>query len=251
MARINSREEFKNYCLRALGAPVLRINVDDEQLEDRIDDALDLFWEYHSDGSELVFLNIQITEQHRAAREIPLPAETQSVLRVMHAGSGEGSNGIPSTNLQYQAYITDLNNPRRIISGGLAEYYITQSYLGLINDTFSADSRIGFNQHYDRLQILDSWDVITAGSWVAIECYRKVMPEKSGDVWNNRWLKKYACAQIKKQWGTNLIKFINANLPGGVQMNGEAILEEARDEIDKLKEELHDMYEAPPTFFVG
>lgn len=251
MSRINSREEFKNYCMRQLGAPVLRINVDEQQVEDRIDDALDLFWEYHSDGSENVWLHIQVTDQHKQQRYFQLPADTQSVLRVVHGGSGMGSNGIANTNLQYQAYITDMMNPRKIVGNGLSEYYVTQSYLSLLNDTFSSDSRIQFNQHYDKLHIIDSWDLISVGSFVAIEVYQKVTPEKSGDVWNNRWLKKYAAAQIKKQWGTNLIKFTNANLPGGVQMNGQTILEEARDEIDKLKAELHDLYETPASFFVG
>lgn len=254
MARINSREEFKNYCLRALGAPVLRINVDDEQLEDRIEDALDLFWEYHSDGSELVFLHVQITETMRANKWIPLPAETQSVLRVLNAGSGidGGGNGIATINLQYQEQITDLMNPRKIIQGdGLSAYWITQSYLNLVNDTFSSESRISFNQHYDKLYILDDWTPLTAGSWMAVECYRKILPEVSGDVWNNRWLKKYAVALFKKQWGTNLIKFANAQLPGGVQISGQEILTEAQAEIETLKAELHDMYETPPTFFVG
>ena len=252
MARINNREEFINYCMRALGAPVLRINVDIEQVEDRVDDALDLFHEYHSDGSELAFLHIQVTADHIAKRHFILPAETQSVLRVMHGGSGSlGGNGIANVNLQYQAYMTDLMNPRRIMGDGLSSYYITQSYLNLMTDTFAAEDRIQFNQHYDRLEIHGDWSMIKEGSWVVVEHYRKVLPEKSGDVWNNRWLKKFATALIKKQWGTNLIKFTNAQLPGGVQMNGEAILEEAQREIEILKAELHDLYEEPPNFFVG
>jgi hypothetical protein len=254
MSRINSREEFKNYALRALGAPVLRINVDNEQLEDRIDDALDLFWEYHSDGSELVFLHVQMTDQMIQQKWIQLPAETQSVLRVLNVGSGSGGggNGIATINLQYQEYITTLMNPRRLIQGdGLASYYITQSYLSMLNDTFSTEDRINFNQHYDRLEIYADWNMIQPGSWMAVECYRKVTPEKSGDVWNNRWLKKYAIALFKKQWGNNLIKFANAQLPGGVQISGQEILEEAQVELDKLKAELHDMYECPPSFFMG
>ena len=254
MARINSRQEFKNYCMRSLGAPVMRINVDDQQVEDRIDDSLGLFWEYHSDGSELVFLNVQITRDMIANRRIQLPAETQSVLRVIHVGSGNegGGNGIASINLQYQSYITEMMNPRRIVIGdGLANYYITQSHLGLLNDTFSADDRISFNQHYDRLEILSDWSTITEGSWIAVECYRKILPEISGDVWNNRWLKRYATALIKKQWGTNLVKFANVQLPGGVQINSQEIMTEAQQEIETLKNELHEMYELPPTFFVG
>lgn len=253
MARTNSRQEFKNYCLRSLGAPVLRINVDDEQLEDRIDDALELFWEYHADGSELVFMNIQVTPQHVANREFILPPETLSVLNVLHGGaSGVGGNGIANNNLQYTAYITDVMNPRRLMGGeGMANYYITQSYLGLINDTFSAESRLNFNKHYDRLQILDDWGPIVAGDWIAVEAYIQVTPDKSGDVWNNRWLKKYATALFKKQWGSNLIKFSNAPLPGGVTIDGVQILNDAQTELDKLKLELHDMYELPPNFFVG
>ncbi|USV40896.1 neck protein [Xanthomonas phage BUDD] len=254
MAKLNSREEFTNYCLRALGAPVMRINVDPQQVDDRIEDALDLFWEYHSDGSELVFLSVQVTETMKQQGWLQLPPETQSVLRVINMGSGMngGGNGIATINLQYQQYITDVMNPRRIMQGdGLSAYYITQSYLGTLTDTFSTEDRIQFNQHYDKLHIMSDWNDLTVGSWMGIECYRRVMPEVSGDVWNNRWLKKYATAQIKKQWGTNLVKFSNVQLPGGVQLNAQEIMDEAKEEIQTLKQELHDMYEEPPNFFVG
>lgn len=254
MAKINSRTEFKNYCLRALGAPVIQINLDDNQIEDRIEDALDLFWEYHSDGSENAILNIQLTQDMIDNNRIPLPVDTQSVISVINASSGMngGGNGIATINLQYQEYMTDIMNPRRIMAGdGLSAYYISWSYLNMINDTFGYEKRLAFNKHYDSISIQGDISQLTEGSWLLAEVYRKVSPEKSGDVWNNRWLKKYATALIKKVWGEAMSKFTNVNLPGGVQMRGPAILNEARQEIEALEEELHSKYETPPSFFVG
>lgn len=255
MARINSREELKEYALRALGAPVLLINVDDEQLEDRIDDVLDLFWEYHADGSELVFLHHQVTQEDKDTGKFILPPGVLSVLSVYHAGSnsGGGSNGIATINLQYQAHITDIMNPRRIMLGGLGAFYITQSYLNLISDTFSAADRLTFNKHHDRLTILSDWGQVNVGDWIGIEAYIPIVPDENGggDVWNNRWLKRYTIAQFKLQWGSNLIKFAGAMLPGNIQINAEQIYSEAKEEIARLEEELKNDYQLPVDFFVG
>lgn len=254
MARINSRTEFKSYCLRQLGFPVVRVNVSDEQVEDRVDDALDLFQEYHSDGSENALLSIQLTQEQIDNNEIQLPSDTQSVISVINASSGTdgGGNGIATINLQYQQYITDIMDPRRIMAGeGLSSYQISQSYLNLINDTFGQENRLQFNQHYDKLVIQGDRSQLQAGGQLMAEVYRRVTPEKSGDVQNNRQLKKYATALIKKQQGTNLNKFSNAQLPGGVQFNGQEIFSSAVEELTNLEEELHNNYETPPSFFVG
>lgn len=255
MARIQSREQLKEYALRALGAPVLLINVDDEQLEDRIDDVLDLFWEYHSDGSELVFLNHQVTQQDKDNGKFILPPGVLSVLGVYHAGSGSGGggNGIATINLQYQSYITDIMNPRRIMMGGLGNFYITQSYINLIQDTFGAQDRLSFNKHHDRITILSDWGQIKVGDWIGIEAYIPIEPDGNGggDVWNNRWLKRYTIAQFKLQWGSNLIKFSGAALPGNIVVNAEQIYNDAKEEVKLLEEELKNDYQLPVDFFVG
>lgn len=255
MARINNREELKQYALRANGAPVLLINVEDQQLEDRLDDALDMFWEYHSDGSELIFLNHEITQADLDAQEIVLPDGVLSILSVLSpiSAGGGGNTGIATINLQYQMFITDIMNYRRIMSGagGLSSFYITQQYLGQIGDTFSYQRRLVFNKHNDRLTLLTDWSTLKPGDWISIECWRVINPEKVGEVYNNRWLKKYATALVKYQWGSNLIKFGGAQLPGGVTVNAEEIFRTAKEEVKELEEELQHDYQLPVDFFVG
>lgn len=254
MARIHSREELKQYGLRKIGAPVIKINVDDQQLEDRIDDALDLFWEYHSDGSEQIWLNYQLTEKDIQDQEIRLPDGILSITSVLSpvSGTGGGNTGIANINLQYQMFITDVMNVRKIMSGcGLSSFYITQQYLGMMQDTFSYERRLAFNKHHDRLSLLTDWSSMRAGDWIGIECYRVINPERVGEANNNRWLKNYVAALFKLQWGNNLMKFGGASLPGGVQVNASEILSEAHAEVDKLEEELHKAYQEPIDFFIG
>lgn len=256
MPRINSRQELKEYALRALGAPVLLINVDDQQLEDRIDDALDMFWEYHADGSELIFTSHQLTQTDLDNREIRLPDGILSVISVYAPGSGSGgsgSNGIATlNNLQYQMYITDIMNYRRIISGdGLASWYISMSYLNLINDTFSAEDRRNFNKHNDKLILQGDWTMLKAGDWITLEAYRILNPESTGEAYNNHWLKEYVTALFKRQWGSNLIKFNGATLPGGMTVNAEQIHNDGREEVKDLEERLRNEYQEPVDFYMA
>ena len=253
MPRINSREQLKEYALRTLGAPVLLINVDDSQLEDRIDDALDLWWEYHNSGTELSFLFHQITAQEIADQRIILPEGVMSVLRVLgpNSGDGGGSTGIATINLQYQMYITDIWNARRIMQGGMGSFFITQSYLNTIQDTFSTEDRLNFNMHHGRLTLLNDWAAIKEGNWISIEAYTQIDPTAVGSVYNDRWLKKYVTAQFKLQWGSNLIKFAGAQLPGGMTVNAEQIWNDAKEEVKALEEELKSDYQLPCDFFVG
>lgn len=253
MSRINSRQQLKEYALRKLGAPVLLINVDDEQLEDRIDDALDLYYEYHHAATELSFLFHQITQQEIDDQRIILPEGVMSVLRVLGPTSGDqgGGSGIATINLQYQMYITDIWNARRIMQGGLGSFYITQSYLSMISDTFSAEDRLNFNMHHGRLTLLNDWASVKVDNWIAIEAYTKIDPEEVGSIYNDRWLKQYVVAQFRLQWGSNLIKFAGAQLPGGMTVNAEQIWNDAKEEVKTLEEELQNNYQLPVDFFVG
>lgn len=252
MSRINSRKEIKEYALRALGAPVILINIDDEQIEDRVDDALDLFWEYHADGTELVFFHHQITEEEKENQVVVLPSDVLSVISVYDGTGGNGgSTGIANVNLQYQSYITEMMSSRRITSGGLSSYYITSSYLQGLSDTFSPPGRKEFNKHHNKLYLQGGWDAITVGHWISIEGYRPITEESTNDIWNNRWLKKYITALCKYQWGSNLMKFTGVTLPGQIQVNAQEIFNTAKEEVKELETELHQNYELPPDFFVG
>jgi hypothetical protein len=249
-ARIKTRDELKGYALRALGAPVIVINVEDTQLEDRIDDALDMFWEYHADGSELVFLNHAVTQDDLDNKYITLPDGTLSVVSVMTAG--DMANGIANTNnLQYKMYFSELLSASKMTAGGLSTWYITQSYLTLMNNTFGGPTRLNYNMHHGRLDLLADWPRVQLGDFIAVEAYRAINPEKVGPVYNDRWLKKYVTALFKKQWGSNLTKFTNITLPGGVTSNGERISDEAAQQIKDLEEELRSDYELPVDFYMG
>lgn len=256
MARINSRQQLKEYALRALGAPVLLINVDDEQLEDRIDDALDLFYEYHADGSELVFISHQLTQQDLDQRYITLPDGILSVISVFAPGSntgGSGSNGIATMdNLQYQMYITDIMNYRRILAGdGISSWYISMSYMNLMNDTFSSEDRRNFNKHNDKLILQGDWGMLKAGDFVTLEAYRRLNMPEVGEAYNNYWLKQYVTAVFKRQWGSNLIKFAGATLPGGMTVNAEQIHNDAKEEVKELEDRLKNEFQEPVDFYMG
>jgi len=248
MAAATSREDLIGYAMRSLGAPVIRVNIDPTQAEDRIDDALDLFWEFHSEGSELVFLHRQITQQDKDRGYFELPANIISVLGVSTPG---GASGMSSANLSYQMYITDIMDARRIATGGLGSYYITQSWLGMLNGTFNNLKRVTFNHHHGRLNIMASADELAVNSWVAVECYQAVSPTDFERVYNNRWLKKYVVAQFKKQWGDNLIKYGGAQLPGGVTINAEQLYNDGRTDCKELEEELKSDYQLPCDFYMG
>jgi len=248
--KIDSREEMINYGLRALGHPVIQINVDESQLHDRIDDALDLWWEFHNEGTELIFLHHQVTQDDKDRGWIELPDNIQAVISILTL-DGNGSNGIATINLSYQMFLTDMMNATRLTRGGLGDYYITQSWLSTINQTFNARKRTSFNWHHHRLTIQSSWNDVTVGDWIAIEAYRIINPDDNGSSFNDRWLKKYIIAQFKKQWGDNLIKYGGAQLPGGVTINAEQIYNDGRQDCRDLEEELKNDYQLPCDFYMG
>lgn len=248
MSRVNSREELKDYALRALGAPVLQINVDVEQLEDRINDALDMFWEYHADGSQRVFLKHQLTQQNFDDARVELPKTVLSVLRVLPLDNAMA----PVVNLQYVMYITDVMDIRRLnSSGGIGAYALTMSHLNLLQDMFNTEKVIGFNMHKNYLTIETDWTKMAVGDWLLVECYVLTDPTEFAEVWNNKWLREYTTALFKKQWGANLIKYSGAQLSGGVTINGEKIHDDAVNEIKELEERLRNEYQLPVDFFIG
>ncbi len=240
------------YGLRALGHPVVQVNVDESQLQDRIDDALDLWWEYHNEGTELTFLNRQITQGDKDTGSIQLPETVMSVVDVIQgSGIGSAGSGIASIdNLQYRAFMTDVMNVNRITAGGLSTFYMAMSNLSLIGQTFGSRKRLDFEYNSSQLTLQGNWD-LQVGDWIAIECYVIIDPDEVGKAYNSRWLKKYIVAAFKKQWGDNLIKYGGAQLPGGVTINAERIYEDGRADCVALEEELRNNYEEPIDFYMG
>lgn len=249
MAIPTSRIELAEYCLRSLGAPVIEINIDDEQIEDRIDEAIQFFQEYHSDAVVRTFLRHQVTQAELDSHQISLPNSVLSVSKMLRISQGHDFDIFDA---KYQMFLNDLAGLRNG-TGGLINYSMNQDYLGLIDDLIGGKTQqVTYARHKNTLEILTDWrDHIKAGGYVIIECYTAVDPESYVDVYNDMALKKYLTLLIKKQWGQNLIKFEGMQLPGGVTLNGRAIYDDAVTDIKEMEEQWESKYSAPIDFYIG
>lgn len=245
---ITTREDFKKHCLRKLGAPVISINVSDDQVEDRIDDALNKYWEYHDDGSYQTLLKIEITQEILDNKYIPLPDGIINVPEVVGPNYGSAFN---KDNLQYVSFIQNVFDLRQYTFGGFSQYTQTISYLGMMNDLVGKSffKNIDFNMQKQRLDLLDDKFLVNIGDFIVLRAHVCVDPNVFSKAWNTQWLKEYATALIQMQWANNLIKFPDANLPGNISINANGILEQAEKNIEKLDAELKDAWQAPPIFY--
>jgi len=234
--------------MRSLGAPVLQINMADVQVEDRIDDALEMFWQYHADGVRRIFYKHQITSGDITNKGITLPKNVMSVLRVMPV---DGQDILSVNNLQYVMYITDIMDIRRFNGEGLSTYANTMSYLNTIQDLFGYEKVVEFNMHDHFLEMQSDWGMVHVGDWFLVECYVFIDPTTYNDTWNNYWLKQYVVALCKKQWGWNLMKYTNNVLPGGVNINAEGIYNEGKADVETLEQRLRDEFEEPVDMYMG
>ena len=246
MATPTTRTEFKKYCLRELGHPVVEINVDEDQVQDRIDDALDYYRDFHYDGSFEDYYKHVITSSDISNGYITLDEDIHSVVDIFPVGQGLNSSNL--FNLKY--HIT-LNEIYDWAHGQFANYTMTKERIALLNEIFVGKQLFRFNRHTDKLYIDMDWDVMTAGEYIVIKCYRTADADTYSDVWSDRWLRKYATQLIKRQWGTNLKKFSGMQLPGGLTFNGEQIYQEAEEEIKRLEEEVINTYSMPSYYMIG
>jgi hypothetical protein len=237
MASITSRQELKDYCLRSLGAPVVEINVDTDQVEDRIDDAFQFYREYHFDAVEKVYLKHEITANNISAQYVELSDAVVGVERVIPFMNKSTGNDI--FDIKYQILINDLYT---LMSTDLIYYTAVRQQLELINQILVGQKPIRFNRHMNRLMIDMDWGAdVVPGTYIIVECWRIL----------DMFLKRYATAQIKKQWGNNLKKFAGVQLPGGVTLNGEIIYQESIEEIRQIETEIQSRFELPVDMFVG
>jgi hypothetical protein len=271
MANINSRNELIDYCLRRLGYPVLEINVDQDQLNDRLDDALQYFQERHFDSIQRVFLKHKLLpDEKEIIRNQPSYENAESSVGITTALFEEANNFIPlpdtivgvnaifktdsSTisrgmfNLKYQLFLNDLYYFGTI---DLLNYAMVKTYLEDISRIISPDVQLRFNKKQHRLYLDIDWGMITTNSYIIIDCYRIVDPNQFPDVYNDYWLKKYLTATIKMQWGQNMSKFSNVQLLGGVTMNGDKLYADAERELENIERQLRDEYEEPPLGLIG
>tara|TARA_R110000787_G_scaffold29116_2_gene79183 strand:+ start:318 stop:1082 length:765 start_codon:yes stop_codon:yes gene_type:complete len=254
MSKPVSRTDFKNYCLRKLGSPVIEINVADVQLEDRIDEGLQKWSDYHFDGSSRYYWKHELSQVDIDRQWIEVSDEYIGIERILPPTSMRGTSGMWSFKYQYM-----MNDMPHLAKGNMNNFAISMQNLDMIDELFnSRGQNIRFNRHTDRLYLDLVWpgaassqpDIIL-GDTIIIVGHRKTDPDTYPDVWNDMWLKKYCTELFRYQWGSNLIKLQGVALPGGVTLNGEAILSEAKENLQLLNEEMSLNFELPMDFFVA
>jgi hypothetical protein len=247
MAVPNSRETFKDYCLRQLGFPVLDINVDDEQVEDAIDTALQYFQDFHFDGVIRHYVKHQVTADDKTNKYFPISENILGITRVFPVVSSNASHSM--FDLRYQMRLHELYD---FTSTSYVHYVMTMQHIRMIDMLFSGETSLRFNRHTDRLYIEWDWENdVDVGEYVILEGYLIVDPDTYSQVWNDRMLKKLATSYVKKQWGTNLKLYQGIELLGGIQLNGQQIYNEAVAEIEEIEQKIRDTYSEPPQFQVG
>lgn len=247
MVKPTTREEMKNYCLRALGHPVINIDVADEQIEDRIDEALRYYWDYHFDGSHLSFYKHAITDEDKVNKYITLPENIIGAVRIFPLGFYSSSTN-NMFNVQYQIALNDLYS---LTSYNVVPFYMTMQHLNVLQEVLVGEKPIRYNRHRNILHIDMNWNVIDTGQYLIVEAYEVLDPNVYQDAWADRWLLKYATALIKRQWGNNMRKFKNMQLPGGITISGQEILDEAKEEIAEMEEDMLTSSVLPGNIMIG
>lgn len=246
MPLVNSREDLKNYCLRKLGAPVIQIDVAEEQIQDRINDAFEYWHDFHYDGVDRYYFKKQITQDDINQQYINI--EDPLIISVTNMFSFSSAN-INMFDIRYQIRLNDFYDFNNV---SMIHYQITRQHLALLDFLFNQEPTIRFNRNENRIYMDLSWTQdVTIGDYYIFECYRATDPETWTTIYNDRMLKFYATALIKEQWGSNLKKFGNVQLTGGVTLNGQQIYEEGREEADQLRKEMMAAYQLPIDFFMG
>ena len=241
-----SREQFKDWCLRQLGHPVIEINVDDDQVEDRIDEALQYFQQFHYDGVERTYVKHMITADDIANHWIPIDNSIISVTKIWPVSTTNAT--INMFDLRYQLRLHELYD---FTSTSYVNYVLTMQHIRTLDMLFSGEQPIRFNRHTNRIYLDANWSMLQAGEWIIAEGHVIIDPETYNNVYNDRMLKKLATAYIKKQWGNNTKKYQGMQLPGGIMINGQQIFDEAVQEITEIEQQIVDTFQEPPNFMIG
>ena len=247
MAKPQTRAQLKQYCLRQLGHPVIEINVDDDQLEDRIDEALQVWNDYHYDGSEKIYLKHQITQTDIDNEYVSVGESTIGIIKVHPIESTSSPTNM--FDVRYQLRLNDIFDLSR---QSLTGYTIAMQHLDLIENLFNQSPSFRFNRHSDKVYLDIDWSKeLTIGKYLLFECYKAVDPEELSDAYNDLWIKKYTTSLFKRQWGSNLLKYEGMQLPGGTTLNGRQIFDDATTELQMLDDEIFTKYQLPDDFMVG
>lgn len=250
MANPNSRQGLIDYVMRSLGDPVIEINIDPEQQEDRVDEALQYYQEFHSDATLRTYLKHQVTADDVTNEYISLDSNITYVSKLFPIKGGAVTKDF--FDIKYQLHLNDIANLHTYM-GDLAYYEQMQQYLSLIDMKLNGTPQVQFSRRENRLYIHGDFEDkdIEEDDYIVAEVYKILDPDANTSIYNDRWLKEYTTALFKRQWGSNLIKFEGMTLPGGVTLNGRQIYEDAQQDLERLRESIRSEHEFPADFFMG
>jgi len=247
MAVPSTRDEFKEYCLRKLGKPVIEINVDDDQIEDRIDESLRYYWDYHFDGSDKIYYKHQVTDQDKVNRYITLPENVIGAIRVFPiADPMVRSDDL--FNIRYQIALNDLYT---LTSQSMVPYVMAMQHIQFLEQILVGQQPLRYNRIIGKCYIDMDWTIVNPGDFLILEAYQVVDPEIFTKGYSERWLQNYATVLIKEQWGGNMKKFEGMTLPGGIKFNGQKIYDEARQERLAMEQEMITGFSMPVYDMIG
>jgi len=271
-----NRGQLINYGLRQLGAPILEINIDDDQLHDAASDTIQIYQERHYDGIERMYLKYKITQDdvdrgtakgtggvgivttsgistntattvssefYETSNFLAVPDNILGVNRIFKFDTSSISGGMFS--IKYQLFLNDLYYFNSV---NLLQYAMTKTYLEDIDHLLTTEKQIRFNLRQDKLYLDIDWGAEQVGDFIVIDCFRALDTEK---IYDDPFVKRYFTALIKKQWGANLLKFRGTKLPGGIELNGREIYDEGVKELQELRDRSAMDYEMPPLDFIG
>lgn len=245
MAIPTTRSQFKDYCLRKLGAPVIEINVDDDQVDDRIDEAIKYYWDYHFDGADKVYYKYQITEEDVANKYITMPDNILGVVNIFEIGQALNTNNL--FNIRYQIALNDLYT---LTSVSMVPYYMALQHIQFLEQFLVGKQPLRYNRMINKLYIDMDWNIINVGNYIIVEAYQVIDPAVYPKAFGERLLQNYAAALIKEQWGSNLKKYQGMQLPGGLTFNGQQIFDEGYNERKAIEKEIYDS-SLPVTDMIG
>ena len=247
MAKPTTRATLQDHCLRSLGAPVIEINVDEDQIEDRTDDAIQFYQSWHSDAVERTYLKHELTATDITNSYITVSDNITSVVRMLKINSTAGN---ALFDVGYHMRLNDVFMSSGMMSS-IQTYEQKLQHLSLVEHQLNTEEHLRFNRHMNRLHMDEGFGDLVVGQFIVIEVYQIVDPGTYADVYNDMYLKKYLTALIKRQWGANMMKFDGFQLPGGITMNGRQMFDDAIEEIKELEEEVRLTWMTPDNFLMG
>lgn len=247
MAKPSTRVEFKNWCLRKLGHGAIEINVTDNQVEDRIDEALIKFGEFHSDGQEHLLTGHVVSNTDISNRYITTSNNTLAVVKVFRMPSQIGGSSV-FTDVKYQWFMQNIWN---LSASQMQDYVFNMTHLESITQWLNPAMNIRFSKYRNRIYIDSDWSDIDNGEYLLIEEYRTIDANTATQIYSDEWLLQYATALIKKQWASNLQKYQEIQMLGGVTLSAQELYQQAETEIEKLEEEIRLVWEYPPIGFLA